>query len=85
MSFVDKAKDAAQQAMSQAQQGLAQGQSKIDEVQSKRQLDGLYKDLGAAYYAEQRSGASHDTVTAALGAVDRWHHEQAHGDGGAVE
>jgi hypothetical protein len=77
MGFMDKAREAAQQATAKAQQGLAQGQAKIDEVQTTRAADGLLRDLGAATYAEQRSGGSHEAVVAALGAVDA--HVAAHG------
>ncbi len=81
MGFMDKAREAAQQATTKAQQGLAQGQAKIDEVQTTRAGDGLLRDLGAAFYAEQRSGGSHEAVVAALGAMDA--HVAAHGPLGA--
>jgi hypothetical protein len=77
MGFMDKAREAAQQATAKAQQGLAQGQAKIDEVQTTRAADGLLRDLGAAFYAEQRSGGSKEAVVTALGAVDA--HVAAHG------
>ena len=77
MGFMDKAREAAQQATAKAQQGLAQGQAKIDEVQTTRAADGLLRDLGAAFYAEQRSGGSHEAVVAALAAVDA--HVAEHG------
>ncbi len=70
MGFLDKAKEAAAQAQQKAQQGLAQGQAKVGEMQSKRQGDSLLHDLGAAYYAQQRSGGSADAVSAALAAID---------------
>ena len=77
MGFMDKAREAAQQATAKAQQGLAQGQSKLDEVQTTRAADGLLRDLGAAFYAEQRSGGSHEAVVGALDAVDA--HVAGHG------
>ncbi|HEX7537813.1 MAG TPA: hypothetical protein VF391_12520 [Dermatophilaceae bacterium] len=77
MGFMDKAREAAQQASAKAQQGLAQGQAKLDEAQTSRAADGLLRDLGRAFYAEQRSGGSRDDVVAALGAVDA--HVAAHG------
>ncbi len=70
MGFLDKAKEAAAQATVKAQQGLTQGQAKIDEVQTKRAADSLVRELGAAYYAEQRRGGSAEAVAAALAAVD---------------
>ena len=77
MGFMDKAREAAQQATAKAQQGLAQGQAKLDEVQTSRAADGLLREVGDAFYAEQRSGGSHEAVMAALGAVDA--HVAAHG------
>jgi len=77
MGFMDKAREAAQQATTKAQQGLAQGQAKLDDAQTSRAADGLMRDLGAAFYAEQRNGGSHEAVVAALGAMDA--HVAAHG------
>lgn len=70
MGFLDKARDAAQQAATKAQQGMAQGQAKIGEVQAKRASDGLLRDLGAAFYSEQRQGGSSEAVVSALRAID---------------
>ncbi len=70
MGFLDKARDAAQQAATKAQQGMAQGQAKLGEVQSKRASDGLLRDLGAAFYSEQRQGGSSEAVVSALRAID---------------
>lgn len=70
MGFMDKARDAAQQATAKGKLGLAQGQAKIDEVQTARAADGLMRRLGEAYYAEQRSSGSHHAVVAALAAMD---------------
>jgi hypothetical protein len=77
MGFMDKAREAAQQATTKAQQGLAQGQAKLDDAQTSRAADGLLRDLGSAFYAEQRSGGSREAVLAALGALDA--HVAAHG------
>lgn len=70
MGFMDKVKAQAEQAVAKAQQGMAQGQAKLDTIQAKRQADGLLRDLGAAYYAEQRQGGPHDAVEAVLGKLD---------------
>lgn len=70
MGFMDKAREAAQQATTKAQQGLAQGQAKFDEVQTSRAADALLRDLGTACYAEQRGGGSAEAVVAALSALD---------------
>ncbi|HTW19497.1 MAG TPA: hypothetical protein VME70_04695 [Mycobacteriales bacterium] len=70
MSFMDKVKQQAEQAMVKAQQGVQQGQTKLNDMQTQRNHDSLLRDLGAAYYAQQRSGGSAEAVTAALDALD---------------
>lgn len=70
MGLMDKVKQQAEQALTKAQQGVAQGQAKLDEVQAKRHEDQLLRDLGAAYYAAERTGGSREDVEKALAAVD---------------
>lgn len=81
MGLMDKVKAQAEQVVAKAQQGVSQGQAKIDQVQAKRQADSLLRDLGAAYYAMQRSGGPADAVDAAIKLVDE--HVAAHGPLGA--
>src|SRR4051812_10664884 len=74
MGLMDKVKAQAEQAVAKAQkgvaQGVAQGKEKVEEIQAKKHADALLRNLGAAYFAQQRSGGSADAVTAALAAVD---------------
>jgi hypothetical protein len=70
MGFMDKMKAQADQLAVKAQQGTAQMQTKFDAVQEKRAADGLLRDLGAAYYAEQRQNGPHAAVESALAALD---------------
>ena len=70
MGLLDKVK-------AQAGQVAAQGQAKLNEVQTKRQADALLRELGLAYYKQQREGASDVQVTAALEKVDA--HVAEHG------
>jgi hypothetical protein len=70
MGFLDKAREAAAQATVKAQEGIAQGQAKASQLQAKRQSDALVRELGAAYYAQQRHGGSPEAVATALAAVD---------------
>jgi hypothetical protein len=77
MGLMDKVKQQAEQALAKAQQGVSQGQAKLDQVQAKRQADALLRDLGAAYYATQRTGGSQQAVDAAMRLVDE--HVAAHG------
>ena len=71
MGFMDKVKVQADALAQKAQQGAAQGQAKLDEMQAKRQANALLRDVGATYYAEMRTGGSHDAVEAALVRVDQ--------------
>jgi hypothetical protein len=70
MGLMDKVKQQAEQALAKAQQGVSQGQAKLGDLQAKRRSDALLRDLGAAYYAEQRQGGPHDPVVSALAALD---------------
>lgn len=70
MGFMDKAKETAEKARASAQQAAHQGQAKVEEYQFDRNTNQLYKNLGEAYYAEQRRGGSPDAVATALAAVD---------------
>ena len=74
---MDKVKQQAEQALAKAQQGVSQGQAKLDQVQVKRQADALLRNLGAAYYAQQRQGGSPDAVAAAMASLDE--HVTDHG------
>jgi len=69
-TFFDKAKNVAQQALDEARKGIDEGQNKLDELQTKKQTEKLLVSLGAALYAEQRSGGSRADVDAALRALD---------------
>ena len=70
MGFMDKAKEAAQQAKAQAQHMAQQGQAKVNAVQEARSVGELYRNLGEAVYAEQRHGGGHEAVETALAALD---------------
>lgn len=70
MGLMDKVKAQAGQLATKAQEGTAQVQAKFETMQAKRGTDTLLRDLGAAYYAEQRQGGPHDAVEKALAALD---------------
>lgn len=70
--FLDKAKQVAQQALDEAKKGVETGQAKLDEAQAKREAGKRLAALGAAFYAEQRSGGPRSDVDAALRAVDQY-------------
>jgi len=70
VGLMDKLKVQAGQVATRAQEGTAQVQAKFDAAQAKRATDTLLRDLGAAYYAEQRQGGPHDAVDKGLVALD---------------
>jgi hypothetical protein len=74
---MDKVKAQAEQALAKGKEGMAQGQAKLDAMQAKKLGDGLLRDLGAAYYAQQRSGGSDTAVAEALAKLDA--HVAEHG------
>jgi hypothetical protein len=71
MALFDKVKSQAQDVAKRAQEAGRAGQAKLDELQAKRQLDGLYRDLGEAVYAERTgvAGASSVVVDGAVAAI----------------
>ncbi|HVB13162.1 MAG TPA: hypothetical protein VNF75_07135 [Candidatus Dormibacteraeota bacterium] len=80
MGLMDKLKLQAEQVAARAQEGTAQVQAKLDQVQAQRATDLLLRDLGIAYYAEQRKQGPHDAVERALAALDG-----RSGSGGAID
>ena len=70
MSLKDRIKAQAEQLAAKAQEGTAQAQAKFKDMQTKRGSDSLLRDLGVAYYAEQRQGGPHEAVAQALSALD---------------
>jgi len=81
MPLFDKVKAQATQVAQKAQEAGKAGQAKLDEVQAKRKADGLFRDLGAAVYAERRghgdagTTAEIDRLVEAIAA-----HEAEHGE-----
>lgn len=70
--FLDKAKAVAQQALDEAKKGVETGQAKLDEASAKKEASRVLAALGAAFYAEQRSGGPRSEVDTALQAVDQF-------------
>jgi hypothetical protein len=81
MPLFDKVKAQATQVAQKAQEAGKAGQAKLDEVQAKRKADGLFRDLGAAVYAERvgRSDAGSATeIDRLVEAIKA--HEAEHGE-----
>ena len=65
MPLFDKVKAQATQVAQKAQEAGKAGHAKLDEVQAKRKADALFRDLGAAVYAE-RTGHGDAGTTAEI-------------------
>ena len=78
MGLMDKVKEGAAQLAEKSKQGVAQGQAKLDTMQAKKQIESLFRDLGAATYAaERKGGPPRDEVERLLAAIDA--HETENG------
>jgi hypothetical protein len=80
MALLDKMKQQAQQVAQKAQEAGRAGQAKLEEVQARRQLDSLYRDLGAATYADHAGRgdqANSAEIERLYGEIAKW--EQEHG------
>lgn len=83
MALLDKMKQQAAQVAQKAQEAGRAGQAKIEEVQAKRQLDALYRDLGAALYAQHAGRGDSQTsseVDRLYGEIAKWEEEHADDD-----
>jgi hypothetical protein len=81
MALLDKMKQQAAQVAQKAQEAGRAGQAKLEEVQARRQLDALYRDLGAAAYADHAGRgdqANSAEIERLYGEIGKW--EQEHGD-----
>ncbi len=58
MGLLDKVKAQATQVAEKAQEAGRAGQAKLEDVQAKRRVDALFRDLGEAVYAETTGSGS---------------------------
>lgn len=61
MGLVDKVKAQATQAAQMAQEAGKAGQAKLEAAQVKRKADAMFRDLGAACYAQRTGRATEKT------------------------
>ncbi len=62
MGILDKAKQQANQLAQKGQEAAKKGQEKIETVQAKKQADALFRDLGAAIFAERTGRGTNETA-----------------------
>jgi hypothetical protein len=58
MALIDRMKAGANQAVQKAQEAGREAQSRLDDLQARRALDALYRDLGEATHAALRVGGA---------------------------
>ena len=87
MGLMDRVKEqaamAAQRASQLTQEAAQQGKAKMDQAQAKRRADAMFRDLGAAVYAERTGRGGTDTadkVERLVNALQQQESEQGLGD-----
>jgi len=58
----EQAAQVAQRTAQATQEAAHQGKAKLDQAQAKRRADAMFRDLGAAVYAERTSRGGTDTA-----------------------
>src|SRR6266581_4534955 len=84
MGLMDRVKEqAAQRATQATQEAAQQGKAKLDQAQAKRRADAMFRDLGAAVYAERTGRGGTDTadkIERLVSALQQQEAEQGLGD-----
>jgi hypothetical protein len=62
MGLMDRVKEQAAQLAQKTQEAAQEGKVKLDQAQAKRRADAMFRELGAAVYAERTSRAGTDTA-----------------------
>src|SRR6266568_1923784 len=87
MGLMDRVKEqaaqVAQRATQATQEAAQQGKAKLDQAQAKRRADAMFRDLGAAVYAERTGRGGTDTadkIERLVSALQQQEAEQGLGD-----
>jgi hypothetical protein len=62
MGLMDRVKVQAAQLAQKTQEAAQEGKVKLDQAQAKRRADAMFRELGAAVYAERTGRAGTDTT-----------------------
>jgi len=84
MGLMDRVREQAAQIAQRTQEAAQEGRVKLDEAQARRRADAMFRDLGAAVYAERtgRGGPDGaDKIDRLVKALSRQEAEQGLGDG----
>jgi hypothetical protein len=83
MGFMDKVREQSTQLAQKAQETAREGKVKLDQAQAKRRADAIFRDLGAAVYAERTGRAGVDNkekIDRLIEALSRQEADQGLGD-----
>jgi len=83
MGLMDRVKVQADRLAQRAQEAAQEGREKLDQAAAKRRADAMFRDLGAAFYAERTGRAGPDNsakVDRLVQALQRQEAEQGLGD-----
>jgi hypothetical protein len=72
MPLFDRVKAQAADLTKKAQEAGRAGQAKLDDLQARRRIDALYRDLGAAVYAEHGTQSTEESageISRLIGAI----------------
>ncbi len=84
MGLMDRVKEQAAQLAQKGQEAAHEGKVKFDQAQAKRRADAMFRELGAAVYAERTGRAGSDTadkVDRLVKALSEQEADQGLGDG----
>jgi hypothetical protein len=83
MPLIDRVREQAAQLAQKTQEAAQEGRARLDQAQARRRADAMFRDLGAAVYAERtgRGGPdSADKIERLVKALSRQEAEQGLGD-----
>jgi hypothetical protein len=87
MGLMDRVREQAAQLAQKTQEAAQEGRSMLDQAQARRRADAMFRDLGAAVYAERtgRGGPDGaDKIDRLIKALSRQEAEQGFGDSSAA-
>src|SRR5262249_19805573 len=83
MGLIDRVREQAAQIAQKTQEAAQEGRVKLDEAQARRRADAMFRDLGAAVYAERTGRGGPDgaaKIDRLVKALSRQEAEQGLGD-----
>ena len=87
MGLIDRVREQAAQIAQKTQEAAQEGRVKLDEAQARRRADAMFRDLGAAVYAERTGRGGTDgaaKIDRLVKALSRQEAEQGLGDSGST-